>query len=250
MTSNEVHTTSRRARRAMVLIAALGASSVVAVAAHGGEGTMPLVGRTHSASTPSRTADATDLALPEPNLGDTRLASALSARRSVRTFAPRLLEVGEIAALLWAVQGVTDGEGHRTAPSAGALYPLEVYVVLPQGVFHFDPQQPTRMRRVHDADAREALWRAALAQEPVRQAPAVFVLTARSARTEQRYGPYARRFIDLEAGHAAQNILLTATALGLGAVPIGAMDDVRVRDAIHANSDEIPIYLIPVGAPR
>ncbi|MGC8875330.1 MAG: SagB/ThcOx family dehydrogenase, partial [Chloroflexia bacterium] len=154
----------------------------------------------------------------------------------------------EIAQLLWAAQGITDPRGFRTAPSAGALYPLELYLALPEGWYHYRPEGHL-LELLGEEDLRPLLWEAGLRQGALREAPAIFVVVAVPARTEAKYGARALRYVQLEAGHAAQNLLLQATALGLGAVPIGAFDDAAVRRALRLPPDTLPLYLIPVGEP-
>lgn len=144
---------------------------------------------------------------------------------------------------------MTDDAGHRTAPSAGALYPLEIYLATAAGVDHFDPARHV-LTRVSDGDPRSALHDAALAQSAVLEAPVVFVIAAVYARTAGKYGPRAERYVHLEAGHAAQNIVLQAVALGLASVPIGDFDDERVQAALGLPPDQQPLYLIPVGQRR
>ncbi len=187
-------------------------------------------------------------ALPPPaQTGETSLEEVLARRRSVREFSDQPLTEAELGQLLWAAQGITNERGFRTAPSAGALYPLEVYLATENGVFQYDPQTHHLLVSSHD-DARLKLYQAALQQEPIRQAPAVFVLTAIYARTAEKYGTLrGPRYVNLEAGHAAQNLLLQAVALDLGAVPIGAFDDQEIRQALDLSSDHTPLYLIPVG---
>lgn len=188
--------------------------------------------------------------LPEATLsGSMTLEEALVARRSVRSFLPAALGMDTIAHLLWAAQGGTevDGDG-RTAPSAGGTYPLEVYVATSDGVLHYLPEGH-RARWIAENDIRPALEVASGGQEWVGQAPAVFVVTGTASRTQPRYGSRAERFVLLEAGHAAQNLLLQATALGLGAVPVGAFDDAGVSRALDLPRGERPLYLIPVGHP-
>jgi SagB-type dehydrogenase family enzyme len=177
------------------------------------------------------------------------LEQALVQRRSVREFNDTPLTMQELGQLLWAAQGVTHEWGYRTAPSAGALYPLEVYVATADGIFHYLPQGHKLSVSSH-RDPRRALYEAALRQEPVRQAPAVFVVTAVYARTARKYGEErSPRYVHLEAGHAAQNLLLEAVALSLGAVPIGAFHDEQVQAALGLPADHEPLYLIPVGHP-
>ena len=191
------------------------------------------------------------IVLPTPRLkGTLTLEEALSQRRSVREFIEGQLSLEEIGQLLWAAQGITNPAGYRTAPSAGALYPLEVYVITQEGVYHYDPQAHSISIQLQ-GDLRPRLYAAALRQEPVLNAPTVFVITAVYERTERKYGKErSPRYVQLEAGHAAQNLLLQAVALGLGAVPIGAFSDDEVKTALSLPDDRQPLYLIPVGHPK
>jgi SagB-type dehydrogenase family enzyme len=181
--------------------------------------------------------------------GTLTLEEALAKRRSVREYTEEPLSLEEICQLLWAAQGITDPAGYRTAPSAGALYPLEVYVITQEGVYHYDPEGH-RLKIHLQGDVRPELHSASLRQGPVLHAPSVFVIAAVYERTEQKYGEErSARYVQLEAGHAAQNLLLQATALDLGAVPIGAFEDDKVKMALSLPNDQQPLYLIPVGHP-
>lgn len=191
------------------------------------------------------------IVLPAPaREGRLSLEEAIARRHSVREFTKALLNERELAQLLWAAQGMTRREGYRAAPSAGALYPLEVYVATPNGFYHYEPR-PHQLKRLSDRDLRPAIYRAGLEQEPLLEAPAVFVIVAAYERTAQKYGQARTpRYVHMEAGHAAQNLLLQAVALGLGGVPIGAFYDDEVQKALSLPIDHRPIYLIPVGHPR
>jgi SagB-type dehydrogenase family enzyme len=183
-----------------------------------------------------------------PVTGGMSLAEALAGRRSVREYGAVPPTLEDLGALLWAAQGHTQPEARgRTAPSAGGTYPLELFVVSRDGVFHYLPGTHQLEVLAHD-DRRAALGEAALGQEWVSAAPAVVLITAVFARTEVIYGKRAERYVTLEAGHAAQNLLLQAVALGLGAVPVGAFRDAEVREVVGLAPDEQPLYLIPVGA--
>ena len=187
--------------------------------------------------------------LPPPVTGDEgSLTDALSQRRSVREYRATPLDRADISQLLWAAQGVTSTAGGRTAPSAGGTYPLELYVVTDQGRYRYDPHQHQLEVLSYD-DVRKELAEAALSQEWVEKAPAVFVFAAVYSRTEERYGDRAERYVQLEAGHAAQNLLLQAVALELAAVPIGAFHDDQVQEVLNLPEDHQPLYLIPVGHP-
>lgn len=184
--------------------------------------------------------------------GSVSLEQALKTRRSVRSFPDQPLDLGEVAQLLWSAQGVSDPRGYRTAPSAGATYPLEILVAagevagLPPGVYRYRPSGHDLLR-LAAGDRRAALFRAALSQGAVGRAPAVFVITAVYERTKQRYGERGIRYVHMEAGHAAQNLSLQAAASGLCGVVIGAFHDHRVQSALSLPPGEHPLYLIPMG---
>jgi SagB-type dehydrogenase family enzyme len=183
------------------------------------------------------------------------LEKTLSARRSVREFGATPLRLPELAQLLWAAQGVTARGGFRTAPSAGALYPLEIYAVaarvekLASGVYRYDPAGH-RLVTVASENRGGELARAAYGQYWLSEAPVILALTGVERRTTRQYGQRGERYVLLEAGHAAQNALLQAVALGLGATVVGAFDDDGVRKVLDLEAGERPLYLIPVGRPR
>ena len=150
---------------------------------------------------------------------------------------------------MWAAQGITDPErGFRTAPSAGATYPLEIYLVAPQGHFRYIPLGH-RLEQLSRKDLRGSLARVAGNQEYIRDAALDVVITAVFSRTSKKYGERAVRYVHLEAGHAAQNMLLQATALGLGSVPIGAFNDEKIRQLLGAPDDHDPLYILAFGNP-
>lgn len=174
---------------------------------------------------------------------------AIGRRRSVREFIPRALTLDETGQLLWAAQGMTEPrQGLRAAPSAGALYPLELEAVTGAGVFRYRCADHTLLQR-ETHDVRGALAAAALSQACVARAPCVFVILSVASRTQAKYGARAMRYVLLEAGHAAQNILLEACTLGLGAVPVGAFDDDAVERVLKVARGEQPLYLVAVGPP-
>lgn len=188
--------------------------------------------------------------LPKPRLrGDHSLEEILACRRSVRAFTKKPISDADISQLLWAAQGISDPEGLRTAPSAGALFPLETYVAKSSGLYHFEPARHS-LALCSKEDLRPAMRRAALTQDAVVEAPVVLVMTAFYARTRRKYGECAELYVHMEAGHAAQNVLLQAAALNLGGVPIAAFDDNRISKILGLPKDEVPLYLIPIGHPR
>jgi len=188
--------------------------------------------------------------LSEPVLkGGVSFEEALAARRSVRDFTGERLTEKELSQLLWSAQGTTRSWGGRTAPSAGALYPIELYIVLPEGLFRY-VSMGHKLVRISDQSLFKPLAGAALGQECIRHAPAVIVMTALYERTERKYGRRGERYVKMEVGHVAENILIQAVSLGLGAVPIGAFYDDRVSRALNLPENHEPLYLIPVGRER
>jgi SagB-type dehydrogenase family enzyme len=190
------------------------------------------------------------LQLPAPERrGRMSLEEALAGRRSVHEFTGQPITDRELSQLLWAAQGITRADGLRTAPSAGGLYPLEVWVATGSGFYHYEPHKH-RLAQHLERDLRQDIYRSALMQEATLQAPAVFVIAAVYQRVAEKYGEQrAARYVHMEVGHAAQNLLLEAVALGLGGVPIGAFNDREVEKVLSLPPDQKPLYLIPVGHP-
>ena len=187
--------------------------------------------------------------LPSPTEGALPLEVTLQRRRSVREFTAEPLTVAEVGQLLWAAQGVTIDWGGRTAPSAGALYPLELYAVTSSKSMRYITDGH-RAEITTERDLRSDLMAAALDQEAVVRAPLVVAVIVVQARTAAKYGDRAPRYVDLEAGHAAQNLLLQAAAIGLAAVPIGGFDDEAVSSVLQLPDGQEPRYLLAVGHPR
>lgn len=200
---------------------------------------------------PVTKSEAEVVPLPPPQArGRMSLEEAIAARRTVREFLPDPPNAEQLSQLLWAMQGVTDRTGKRAAPSAGALYPLEIYVAMSGGLYHYEPERHGLTRRSRD-DLRSALGRAALGQATVGQAPAVFVIAAVYNRTMTKYGPSrGPRYVQMEAGHVAENALLQAAALGLAGAPVGAFDDAKVKGVLGLPAGEEVLYLVPVGRAR
>ena len=193
------------------------------------------------------------VSLPEVRLtSDVSLEETLLHRRSIRDYTDEALSLEEVSQLLWAAQGITEAWGGRTAPSAGALYPLEVYLVvgdvedLTLGVYQYRPDGH-ELVKVKDGDVRAELAEAALDQDSVQNGAIDIVIAAVYERTKVKYGERGIRYVHMEAGHAAQNVYLQATALDLGTVTIGAFYDDSVRDIVGMPGDVAPLYVIPVG---
>ncbi len=189
-------------------------------------------------------------ALPQPrSQGGQSLEESIAARRSVRRYADAPLTQDEIGQLCWSAQGITDTRrGFRAAPSAGATFPLELYVATEDGVFRYLPEQHALERHLED-DIRRGLRRAGLGQSMLEEAPAVFIFAADVRRTARRYGERAERYVWMEVGHASQNLLLQVVALDLAAVPIGAFRDDDLARVLRLPDGQQPFYLVPVGRP-
>jgi SagB-type dehydrogenase family enzyme len=193
------------------------------------------------------------ITLPAPQKdGAVSVEAALNKRRSVRFFKDTPLALQSVSQLLWAAQGITDKRGFRTAPSAGALYPLELYLFagkadgLEPGIYHYRPSDHSLLF-ITEGDFRETLCRAALRQDAICQAPAVFLIAGVPEKTTGKYGERGIRYVHLEAGHVAQNILLQAVSLDLGGVAIGAFSDHEVNNLLKMDKGRVPLYIVPVG---
>jgi SagB-type dehydrogenase family enzyme len=203
-----------------------------------------------------RSAQADPVKLPEPKYdGKVSVEKALVGRRSIRDYADEAITLADVSQLLWAAQGLTDPAGYRTSPSAGALYPLEVYLVvgkvaaLPAGIYRYKPRGH-EVVKVVEGDKRSELCAAALGQTALKQAPITIVVTAIFERTTQKYRDRGYRYVHMEAGHAAQNVCLQAVSLDLGTVVIGAFYDDDVKKVMQLMATEEPLYLIPAGKRR
>lgn len=189
--------------------------------------------------------------LPPPDtVGRVTVEQALWHRRSVRSYAEGPLTLGEVGQVLWAAQGLNAGRVGRTAPSAGATYPMELYLVagnvkgLAPGLYHYRWDKHS-LQLSRSGDLRQQLAGAALGQPCIKAAPAALVLAADYQRTARVYGERATRYVDMEAGHIGENVHLQCGALGLGTVMIGAFHDVQVRKLLGVKQQ--PLYIMPFG---
>lgn len=189
--------------------------------------------------------------LPKPKFkSPISVEEALGGRRSVRDYTKDSLTIDQISQLLWAAQGITAKWGGRTAPSAGALYPLEIYLVagevkgLEPGLYHYDPGEHAISQK-KAGDLRKKLTQASLYQDEILRAPATLIITAVYERTAKKYGERSERYVHMEVGFAGENIYLQAESLNLGTVFIGAFDDDEVKKALEI--DEEPLGIMPVG---
>lgn len=187
--------------------------------------------------------------------GPVSLESSLHERRSVREYADEPLSLQEVSQLLWAAQGITHENDLRTAPSAGALYPLEIYLLagavdgLRTGEYKYEPTGH-QLLDVSSQDKRGDLYLAALKQDSIRRAPIVLAFVAVYERTQVKYGDRSARYVHIEVGGAVQSVYLQATALDLGTVFIGAFSDEQVAETLSLARDERALGLMPVGRAR
>jgi SagB-type dehydrogenase family enzyme len=202
--------------------------------------------------------------LPSPQLtGSVSLEETISRRRAVRRYRSEPLNLTQLSQILWAAQGITGTRGARAAPSAGATYPLEIFVVvgdrgvitneatrsaeaLEAGIYHFEVDSHS-LDLHKPGDSRQELAGAALNQQFIVQAPVDIVICAVIHRTSRRYGRRAERYVNMEVGHAGQNIHLQAVALGLATVEVGAFDDEEIRAVVAVDEQTRPLYIMPVG---
>ncbi|KPK46039.1 MAG: hypothetical protein AMJ77_06495 [Dehalococcoidia bacterium SM23_28_2] len=218
----------------------------------GGEEEAP----TTPAANPSPAGEETPtVSLPDPRLkGEMSLEEAILERRSRRSFVDSFLTLEEVSQILWAAQGITDSTGLRAAPSAGALYPLDVYVVvgsqgvegLEEGVYHYLPQSHS-LEPTLEGDVRQTLANLSIRQMFIAQAPLSLLITAEYERTTGKYGDRGVRYVHMEAGHVGQNVYLQAEALGLGTVTVGAFQDEEISRALNLPPNYMPLYVMPTG---
>jgi len=193
--------------------------------------------------------------LPSPQLkGKVSVEEAITKRRSVRRYRSELLTLSQLSQVLWAAQGITGVGKLRAAPSAGATYPLENFVVigkqavekLQAGIYHYEVD--SHSLRLHLAgDLRLDLARAALDQGFIAEAPVDIVICAIYPRTSYTYGRRGERYVHMEVGHVGENIHLQAVVLRLATVEIGAFDDEEVRKVLGLEEQIKPLYIMPVG---
>jgi len=194
--------------------------------------------------------------LPQPRTdGDVSLEICIKNRRTIRSFSKQPLTLGQISQLLWAAQGITEDRGFkRAAPSAGALYPIDIYTVVgkkcvkdfKEGVYHYAPGNHV-ISRINDGDLRDQVAKAALRQMWMANAPVNMVITAEYGRTTVKYGNRGVRYAMIEAGHVGQNIFLQAGALGLAAGIVGAFYDDRIIKTLNISESHNPLLVMPVG---
>jgi SagB-type dehydrogenase family enzyme len=205
-------------------------------------------------------AHAGDLSLPSPSRqGVISVEEALNSRRTHRSFQGRALSLTQFAQMLWAAYGVTAVSGGRqlkTAPSAGGMYPIDIYAVVGDGgvesvapgVYHYLPESHA-VRSVSSGDVRKEVANACLRQLWMAEAPLFLVITGEYARSNAKYGPRGVVYTHIEAGHVGQNVFLQAEALGLKAAIVGAFQKEDVVKALRIPAAHEPLLIMPVGFP-
>jgi len=195
--------------------------------------------------------------LPQPaKKGSVSIEEAINARRTLRNFSSEPLSLKQWSQILWALQGITEDKGikKRTAPSAGALYPLDIYLVLGEnaltppgtGVFHYLPQKHA-LESLSNKNITGKIAEASLYQYWIAQAPGMIIITAEYSRISSKYGNRGIRYAHIEAGHAAQNCFLQAESLGLAVGIVGAFDDEALIKILPAPKTHEPILILPIG---
>ncbi len=197
-------------------------------------------------------ADGTVVSLPAPKTdGKVSLEKALQTRRSLREFSAKPLTLAEVGQLCWAAQGTTDSNGHRTAPSAKALYPLELYVIaasvegVPSGFYHYETVGHS-LKAVKTGEVRDEFVSKAIGQTWISQAPAVFVITGKASKMEG-IKDRGKQFMAVETGLAAQGLLLEETALGLGGTFVGGFDPPKAHAVLGLPAGEEVLAVLPTG---
>jgi SagB-type dehydrogenase family enzyme len=206
----------------------------------------------------------TTIELPNPRLkGNVSLEETILRRRAVRRYSKKRLLLSQLSQILWSAQGITGTKGFRAAPSAGATYPLEIYVAIGEqcivageakqdfqelqaGIYRYEADSHSLSLHT-PGDLRPDLARAALDEEFIIGAPVDIVICALYHRTSHRYGKRGERYVHIEVGHVGENIHLQAVALGLSTVEVGAFNDEAVIKVLGVNQQFKPLYIMPVG---
>lgn len=192
-----------------------------------------------------------EIRLPEVKCkSSTCIEEAIVKRRSIRDFSDEKISLEELSQILWAAQGITEKRwGFRSVPSAGALYPIEIFVVMQEGVYQYKTRNHS-LKLILKEDVRSELSTAALSQDFIRRAPVSVVITAIFERTKRKYGERGKRYVYIEAGHVSQNIYLQCESLNLGTCAVGAFYDDSVQGVLRIPRNYVPLYIMPIGHKR
>ncbi|OHB53142.1 MAG: hypothetical protein A2Y10_07125 [Planctomycetes bacterium GWF2_41_51] len=199
---------------------------------------------------PAAAKPSVTMQLPQPQTNSRfSLEQAIENRRSIRQFTEEPLTIAQLGQICWAAQGITEpNKGMRTAPSAGAIYPIELYVVLPDGLYLYRPATHD-LSKLITGDLRKSVSNASFNQRFVQTAPCTFIIAGSIKKVEARYRNRGAKFTYIEAGHIAQNIQLQSTVLGLGSVPIGVIDEKTIAQICKLPQGLEVLYIVPVGNP-
>lgn len=194
-----------------------------------------------------------EIKLPDPILkSKVSIEETIAKRRSHRAYdRKKFLNLEQVSQLLWAAQGITgqgDGASFRAAPSAGALYPMELYVVACDGYYKYVPQEH-KLIMLKEEDLRNKLTVVAYGQRSISEAPFNILMCAVYSRVTDKYGRRGEKYVHIEVGHIAENVHLQAVALELASVPIGAFNNAELKRAFNLPEDHEPLYIIPIGYP-
>ncbi|KKG16869.1 nitroreductase [Methanosarcina sp. 2.H.T.1A.6] len=191
--------------------------------------------------------------LPEPDAaGKSHIEELIAKRRSLREYADRELSEPLISRFLWATQGISSKGVLRTVPSAGALYPLEVHIVIGEGngleagIYRYIAEEHSLIQEI-PGDMRTKLSEAALSESMIKNAPVSLVISAVYPRITSKYGKRGLRYAHMEAGHAAQNVYLLGVELGIGTCAVGAFADEEIKKVLKMPANEDPLYILPLG---
>ena len=194
------------------------------------------------------------ISLPKPNLkSNMTVEQAIAKRRSIRKYANKPLTLEQLSQILWAAQGKSGPERHHhAAPSAGGIHPLQLYIIatnvseLNKGIYKYDPQKNSLSLK-HSNHKRDNVHQAAYGQSAILSAPVILVFVAQFQKTMNKYGPKAKAFVYTDLGHSAENVYLQATALGIGTVAMGGIEEKKITEILELPEDEDVIYLMPLG---
>jgi SagB-type dehydrogenase family enzyme len=204
------------------------------------------------AATCSNDSGQSRIALPEPAFKGKILEDAISERRSGRNFSSEKISLSELSMLLWAGSGITSEQGLRSAPSAGALYPIDIYVVPNRvggascGVYRYLPKNH-ELVLVKEGKFAGRFYNISYGQSHVGNAALLMVLVSTPARTTSKYGEIGAEYVLIEVGHIAQNILLEANSIGVESVPVGGFDREQTDTILGLDSEKEAIYIIAAG---
>lgn len=196
-----------------------------------------------------------EIKLPQPKIkGNLTLEECIKKRRTIRTFKPHPLVIEDISQLLWAAYGITDDNYKKSVPSAGALYPLDIYAIigkngvkdLKEGIYHYNSQNHS-IRLIKEGDYKDEIVRASLSQSWMKDAPMMILITIEFERITIKYGKRGERYAYMEAGSSYQNVFLQAISLGLSCGIVGAFNDNEIIKICSLPENYLPVIIMPIG---